>query len=457
MKPYQGASMAIDTPATNRYLEGPFAPVGEERTITELEVTGTIPAELDGRYVRNGPNPIGADPDSYHWFTGSGMVHGVRLRDGRAEWYRNRWVRDAKTAAALGEADPGGPSHNEGGDGPVNTNVVSVAGRSFAIVEAGSFPIELTDELDTVARNPFDGTLATSYSAHPKPLPDGELHAVTYWWPEESIHHVVVGADGRVRRDVEIPVGGRPMVHDLALSATRAALFDLPVQFDLEAAMEGTPLPYRWDEDREARVGLLPLDGTAEDVVWCSVDPCFVYHPANAVDLPDGSFQVELVRHPSSFRTDRHGPIEGPPVLARWTVDPSSGKVREEILDDLSVEFPRFDDRQAGGAYRYAYASSLPLDDRADGSVVRYDLRTGGREGWQPGAGRFVGEVVFVPRDGSTSETDGWLVGYVHDELAGQAELVVLAADDLAGGPVAAVHLPTRIPIGFHGNWLPAT
>lgn len=439
---------------TNRYLEGAFAPVTEEVTLTDLDVTGTIPADLDGRYVRNGPNPIGADPEAYHWFTGNGMVHGVRLRDGRAEWYRNRWVRDARTAAALGEADPGGPSHNDGGDGPVNTNVARIGRRTFALVEAGSFPIELTDELETVARNPFDGTLATSYSAHPKPDAGGDLHAVTYWWPEESIHHVVVGADGRVARDVEVPVGGRPMVHDLALSATRVALFDFPVQFDLDAAMAGTPLPYRWVDDREARVGLLPVDGTADDVVWCSVDPCYVYHPANAVDLPDGSFQVDVVRHPSTFRTQLHGPAEGPPVLARWTVDPSSGKVREDILDDLTIEFPRFDDRRAGGPYRYVYASSIDIEAGADGSVVRYDLDTGAKLRWHPGGDRFVGEVVFVPRDGSTAEDDGWLVGFVHDEAARAAELVVLAADDVAAGPVGRVHLPVRIPIGFHGNWI---
>lgn len=439
----------------NRYLEGPFAPVTEELTLTDLEVTGTIPADLDGRYVRNGPNPVAADPAAYHWFTGNGMVHGVRLRDGGAEWYRNRWVRDAVTAGQLGEEDRGGPHHNEAGDTAVNTNVASIGGRTFALVEAGSYPIELTDELETVARNDFDGTLAGSYTAHPKPLADGDLHAATYWWPEESIHHVVLGADGRVKRDVEVPVGGRPMVHDLAVSATRVALFDFPVQFDLDAAMAGTPLPYRWMDDHESRVGLLPIDGTADDVVWCSVDPCYVYHPANAVDLPDGSFQVDVVRHPSTFRTE---PIEGAAVLARWTVDPSSGKVHEDVLDDLPIEFPRFDDRLAGRPYRYAYASSLPIIDGADGSVVRYDLHTGRREGWTPGGGAFVGELVFVPRDRSTVPTedtaDGWLVGYTHDHAAGSAELVVLAADDIAAGPVGTVRIPARIPIGFHGNWL---
>ena len=94
---------------TNRYLEDEFAPLDREYTLTDLEVAGTIPDYLDGRYLRNGPNPIGEiDPELYHWFVGDGMVHGIRIRDGKAEWYRNRWVRGPQTARALGETPPPG-------------------------------------------------------------------------------------------------------------------------------------------------------------------------------------------------------------------------------------------------------------------------------------------------------------------------------------------------------------
>ena len=51
----------------NPYLEGNYAPVREEVTVTDLEVTGTLPEELTGRYLRNGPNPVvDPDPDTYH-------------------------------------------------------------------------------------------------------------------------------------------------------------------------------------------------------------------------------------------------------------------------------------------------------------------------------------------------------------------------------------------------------
>jgi len=166
----------------NRYLEGNYAPVSVEVTETALPVTGSLPDWLDGRYLRNGPNPMSADPATYHWFTGDGMVHGLRVRGGQAEWYRNRWVRNETVAAALGEKWPGGPVHG-GFDFAANTNVIGHAGRTFAIVEAGSRPYELTDELDTIGVCDFDGTLPGGYTAHPKRDPrTGELHAVSYFF-----------------------------------------------------------------------------------------------------------------------------------------------------------------------------------------------------------------------------------------------------------------------------------
>ena len=87
---------------TNPYLQGNFAPVLQEVTATELPVVGRLPESLCGRYLRNGPNPLTPpEPSTYHWFTGDGMVHGIRLRGGRAEWYRNRWVRSAEVARTL--------------------------------------------------------------------------------------------------------------------------------------------------------------------------------------------------------------------------------------------------------------------------------------------------------------------------------------------------------------------
>ncbi len=443
------------TPASggNRYLAGNFAPVAEELTAFDLPVTGTIPAGLEGRLLRIGPNPVVAeDPSTYHWFTGTGMAHGVRLRDGRAEWYRNRFVRSDRVTAARGWPEVPGPRHGMG-DGTANTNIIGHAGRTLAIVEAGALPVKLGYELETLARTDFGGTLPGGFTAHPKLDPaTGELHAVVYYWQHGYLQYVVVGADGAVRRTVEVPVADGPMVHDMALTPTYAVLLDLPVTFDLATAMTGAALPYRWNPDHAARVGLLPREGGAGDVIWCEVDPCYVFHVLNAYD--DGATVVaDVVRHPRMFATDVLGPNEGTPTLERWTIDPGTGRVHEQRLDDRGQEFPRHDERRSGLRHRYGYAAAVG-DGLEMGPALKHDLVAGTTEVHDYGPGRVTLEPLFVPRHPDAAEDDGWVMSYVYDATTGTSDVVILAAQDFAGDPVATIALPGRVPFGFHGNWI---
>ena len=250
-------------PDQNRFLHGPFAPVEEELTVFDLPVTGSVPAGLSGRYLRNGPNPLGLEDPGYrfwegHWFLGPGMVHGVRLRDGKAEWYRNRWVRSRQLAEALGDKWPAGPVHADM-DFAANTHIIAHAGRYLATVEAGPLPYELSGELDTLGPCDFAGTLPGGFAAHTKlDHATGELHAIAYFWAWDHVQHVIIGADGTVSRTTDIPVPGGPMMHDFALTGSYVVLLDLPVTFSLDAVSAGLKLPYTWNPAHQARVGLLP-------------------------------------------------------------------------------------------------------------------------------------------------------------------------------------------------------
>ena len=82
------------------FLTGIHEPVKHELSLTDLRVEGEIPASLSGCYARIGPNPFKPDPRGHHWFLGDGMVHGIRLNAGRAEWYHNRYVRSLALEAA---------------------------------------------------------------------------------------------------------------------------------------------------------------------------------------------------------------------------------------------------------------------------------------------------------------------------------------------------------------------
>lgn len=440
---------------TSPYLEGNFAPVAEELTAHDLEVRGELPRELNGRLLRIGPNPV-APVEPYHWFSGNGMVHGLRLRDGRAEWYRNRFVRDDDVVAAKGWPEVPGPRHGIGGNA-ANTNVISHAGKTFAIVEAGGLPVELTDDLETVCRSDFAGTLQGGFTAHPKRDPKtGELHAVTYYFEWDHLKYVVIGTDGKVRHQVEVPVPGGPMVHDTAITERFAMLFDLPCVFDFSIIEAGGSFPYVWHPEYGARMGLIPREGQAADVRWFEVGNCYVFHPLNAYEVGNDTVVLDAVRHERMFDQERDGPTEGKPVLTRWTFDLAGGSVKEEQLDDRLIEFPRHDDRVLGRKNRYGYAACYDTKGFDFPSLVKYDLESGKSSEWNPGPGRSPLEPVFVPRTPDAAEDDGWILTCVYDKAEDRSEMVVLEAGAAFGDePIATVPLPGRVPFGFHGNFVP--
>lgn len=478
------------------YLEGGFGPVREELTLTDLPVTGAIPDFLDGRYLRNGPNPIAeVDPETYNWFAGDGMVHGLRIRDGKAEWYRNRFVRNAEVSARRGEQPPRISRRAGYGAVGANTNVIRHAGRTLALVEAGVANFELSDELDTIGTCDFDGTLPGGYTAHPLRDPvSGELHAISYFFGRgNTVQYSVIGKDGRARRRVDIEVGGSPMMHGFALTKQNVLIFDLPVTFDPRQAAAMTvprPLrwtaqmvlsgligrvpipdpigfamaqrapgnsgfPYRWDDSYPARIGVLPREGAASEVRWFEIDPCYIFHQANAYE--DGSTIVlDAVRHERVFDNNLLGPTEGAPTMNRWILDLSSGRVSERLFDDRTQEFPRIDERLIGRRHRYAYAPVMDgIDGHPAGTLLKHDLAAGSTASKDFGPGKELGEFVFEPGTPDAAEDDGVLIGFVYDRATDRSNLTFVDAGTLE--TVAAVHLPTRVPHGFHGNWIPET
>ena len=440
----------------HRFLTGIHRPMEQELTLTELEVRGTIPPALCGRYLRTGPNPIAPDPASYHWFTGDGMVHGLAIRDGKVLWYRNRWIGSHANAAARGMPPAPGPRH--GPSDTVNTNVVDLAGRVFAVVEGGSYPVALSETLDEQHYDDFGGSLAGSFTAHPHRDPlTGEHHGICYEGrcPNE-IRHVVLDATGKVVRREPIAVEHGPMIHDCAITARYVVILDLPVTFSLAAHLAGQPLPYAWNPAHRARVGLMPKGSDQHAIIWCDVDPAYVFHVANAFDLPDGRVVLDVCVYPTMFAGEPGGPDATSRGLERWTLDPVSGTTIVDTIDAAPQEFPRIDERRFGQAYRYAYAMATQSDRRfqSAGRLYKHDLVEGGREVHDFGADRHPGEFVFVPVHGDAGEDEGWLIGFVIDERTDTTELVILNAARFEGTPVATVRLPHRVPPGFHGNWI---
>ncbi len=488
---------------TNPYLEGFLAPVRTEVTAFDLKVTGEIPPHLDGRYLRAGPNPAAeVDPAIHHWFAGDAMVHGLSMRDGQAQWYRNRWVRTPVMSRRLGEARASilDPRAGMLSVAP-NTNVLTHAGQTLALVEGGGANYRLTEDLDTIGTCDFDGTLYGGYAAHPHRDPKThELHAISYSFGRgRSVQYSVIDTQGRARRTVDIPVTGSPMMHDFSLTDKYVVIYDLPVTFEpadimpvtvprwLQAparlavqALAGrvrvpgpiaarinsntrpnSVMPYAWNDSYPARIGVMPREGNADDIRWFDIEPCYVYHPLNAYSEDRDGHEVlvlDVVRYHRMFDRDRRGPGEGRPRLDRWEIDLTTGSVRSETRDDREQEFPRINETRTGARHRYGY--TVGINGGFDGgdimrtAVYKQDYATGATELAPLDADLLVGEMSFVPNPDATAEDDGVLMGFGHHLGRDEGQLVILDAATLEIR--ACVHLPQRVPMGFHGNWCPA-
>lgn len=446
----------------NLYLQGIHTPLKSEATLTDLQVTGSIPEELDGRYVRIGPNPVSPpNPGTYHWFMGDGMMHGIRMRDGKALWYRNRWIRSATVTAELGE--PTAPGPHEPPFDVVNTNVLGHSGEIYALVEAGGCPVRVDDELNTVAYDPFSDTLkGGSFSAHPhRDNKTGELHAICYSAQSlTEIRHVVVDTSGKVRREEPIAVQHGPSIHDCMITDKYVIILDMPVTFSLKAYLGGQGFPYRWNPDHKARVGLLAKDGKGDETIWCEVDPCFVFHPCNAYENADGTVTLDVCAHDAVFKGPNQGPDSAEIPFERWQIDPVARRVTRKVVDDHMQEFPRINETYLGQKYRYAYTVAIPRTDDPShptmAKLFKHDLEAGTKQIHDFGEGYVPSEFAFVPANSPTTEDHGWLMGYVINAAEETSELVILDTKNFEGQPVARIHIPSRIPPGFHGNWIPA-
>jgi carotenoid cleavage dioxygenase-like enzyme len=452
-------------PTTNPFLGGNYAPWREEGDAYDLEIEGDLPRELNGALYRIGPNPHFTPAGRYHWFDGDGMVHAFVLRDGRAA-YRNRYVRTAGLMAEMkvGRALYGGlleqprelPPDMPPFKNAANTNIIGYANRMLALWEAG-LPHELKPEtLETVGMYDFGGKLNGPMTAHPKFDPvTGDLLFFGYGPFPPYVTWYRAGRDGKLIESRGIDTGLPAMMHDFIATDNYAIFFVCPSVFHIENAAQGKPL-VEWEPQHGTKIGA--MNRKSGEVKWFQDEAFFVFHFLNAYEengslIVDGCRMAALDMTGNSFGGN-------PPLPWRWNLNLNDGSIRQNQIDDVSNEFPRFDERLAGRKHRYGYFVGGPnqsLDtDQPFQALLKRDYQTGKLEMHSLGDNFMPGEPVFVPRDEKSGEDDGWLLAVWYDSERNRSEMVVLDAQDFARKPIARVKLQHRVPWGFHGNWVPA-
>ncbi|MFT4614110.1 MAG: carotenoid cleavage dioxygenase-like enzyme [Bacteroidia bacterium] len=442
-------------PKVKFWQNGNFRPVDEEVTETELKVEGSIPPELSGLYVRNGTNSSTGIAD--HFFGGDGMMHGVRLENGQAKWYRNRYVDTPvyrKEAGGFGAPKPEN-----------TTSAVSLlyhGGELMALGEFGYPYLVNPDDLSTKGAFNYDGKLPGNMTAHPRIDPvTGELLFFGYNVMEPYMTYMRADANGKMLQVEPITMSGPTMVHDFAVTDNYVVFMEMQVVFSWFDAIRGSGLPFKWDDNAPCRFGVMPRTGTDADVKWFDVPSCFVFHIMNSFDRGDEVI-VDAARYDNLWVKNSHDFFH-PARLSRFSMNMKTGKASVERIHEHAMEFPQVNRNYWTKDYRYGY--SLAVDEvndsperieQSETGIRKYDVVSGEVDNWLPGKDLTPGEPLFIPaKETGGGEDEGYIASYVYDKNSGTSAFCLFDATAVAAGPIAKVHLPVRVPVGFHGVWVP--
>lgn len=467
------------------YRTGPWRPQNTEWDADDLTaVTGEIPGDLDGVYLRNTENPLHPALKFYHPFDGDGMVHIVGFRDGKA-FYRNRFVRtdglreeiDAGGALWPGLAEPIELTRRDYGWGA--RTLMKDASSTDVTVHRG---VALTSHYqcgDLYRVDPFTGdTLGKQrwhgrfpewgVSAHPK-VDDrtGELLFFSYSKQAPYLRYGVVDVDDTLVHLTDVPLPGPRLPHDMAFTRNYVILNDFPMFWDPTLLEADIHVP-GFHPDMPSRFAVLPRRGGPSDIRWFEADPTFVLHFTNAYEdgdeiVLDGFFEGDPnpvdtgagSRWQRAFRFLALDRLQT--RLHRWRFNLVTGQTTEEPLTDSITEFGVINAGHAGAPYRYAYASTGKPGWFLFDGLVRHDLQTGCEERFMFDAGVYGSEAAMAPRAGANTEDDGYLITLTTDMNADASYCLVFDAARVADGPVCTLQLPERISSGTHSTWAPGS
>ena len=290
--------------------------------------------------------------------------------------------------------------------------------------------------------------------------------------------------------------------HDIGVTATHVVFIESPTA-RLGGAGGDPRVPFGWVAGAEGWVGVVPRGGAGsagddsvstesgppDPVRWIRVDPCLVTHVLGAYDEPDGGIVLYVCRYgvPEAGQPfDPTASVVGPAglglsavggtlgVLERWRVH--GDRLERTQVDERSIEYPRIDTACEGAVFRYGYAletawAEVPAVPTAAAGhepdpwtreswpvgLLKFDTARDESASWSPSPGCRPSEPLFVRAVDGHSDEEGWLLTVVDDPNRGGSDIYVLDASSLGRRrPEAVVHLPARLPVRSHGEWVSA-
>lgn len=463
----------------------PFAPsrgdmksVVRELDFEPLRVEGTIPDALRGTLVRTGPGLyelFGARVA--HSFEADGALSAVRITGPSGAAAAHGALRILESEGLRAERDAGKalfgmrtsyPRRLWNGLRRVrkntgNTALMQVRGRLFALVES-SKPTEIDPEtLATIGETDL-GVIDQAFSAHPHRVL-ARRSTVGFgleYGPQTKLHLYELRDEGSpaTRKLGSIPLRRPVLLHDFAVTPTRAVFLVSPVRLGLARAILGLSSfgnLLSWHPEDGVEVIVAPLD-RPEDAVRFEVDSFFQWHFAGAHDDGD-DVVVDFVRH-LDFGTYEGLREEGPRSLGafvRARVDPRKRRIEVHEIWDGHCEFPKVDPRFEGRSDARYGTVFLTQEDIGHRGLARLDVKTGATRIHSLPKGAFGSEVVFVPRRADAPEGDGWALSLVYESATDRSHVRIVDTARFEDAPVATLSFPTHVPMTFHGLWMPAS
>ncbi|MEH6588750.1 MAG: carotenoid oxygenase family protein [Halioglobus sp.] len=494
------ANAALDLASYNSttdYAKTGYCPIHNELVNAQITVEGEIPADFSGLYLRNGTNsPFGRNDSRRHMFNGAGMIHQVRIENGKAT-YSNQYTQ---TPRFLAEKEAGRELYTEfgdvaGGGKPVMGKIALSAierrtglapniedvensaattaiqfhnGELYALQET-SLPFKLNTRVDdgklyidgTGEFESFGGRLDAPFTAHPKIDPvTGDWISYSTELKTGRIHYNVLSA-GQLTQHTELMVAKPAMgfLHDCYVTEKFSIFPDLSLRFDGKGLMEDKASTFYFDPDYKMRFGVIKRDHQdGEAVQWFTTDkPGHIWHTINGWEekRADGGTDIVLfapVFHAYPSNVPIHSSEEPDAHLYKFRLNLDNGEVTEQrCLVEHFYERPSFNTDYIGKPNQFAYL----LDEGRSGGimgkgVMKYDLINEQDVKYFDYGDYRGGEALFVPRQNSSAEDDGYLIDIL--SLEEKSYLVIIDAASME--EVAKLHIPQRVPYGVHACWL---
>ena len=430
-------------------------------------VQGRPPAGLRGTLYRNGPGKFTRGGTRTHWFDGDGLVRAFRIGEGRAtlagkfvDTPKRRTETEAGAMIVPGFGNPGSPTASVARADDLNaanTAMLAVGGKLWALWEAGSPSAIDPATLDSRGFVTLRPDLAgMPFLAHPRVEPDGRVWNLGMFGEQAVIW--LLSADGALEAATPLRLPRASYVHDF--TATDRELVIVLQPWIREKLGAPVVAGMKWRPELGTQVLVLDKSDLSKRRTY-ELPAVSFYHLGDAWREPDGTIRFDGcfgqdVTHTMNDigRVTAGEPYLATPArLAMIALGPN-GDARLEWTQ-TSAEFPQVDRRRAGLPRRYTWHVTGDGRQPLPRALAATDWKRGRTERFDFPTAHVVEEAVFVPRPGSASEGDGWLVGTSINLAARATELHVFDARRLAAGPVCSWRADLAMPMGFHGTFVP--